>query len=323
MIIISKPRRALLHGVAVALLSMLLSGCEAPLTMDGVATAQRQAIHRTDRYQAAARNGAQVVVVGNQGVIVHSADAGETWSRTELPTWPDLIDVAACPDGVFVALAFAPRIFISTDGGSNWESRAIPTEESPQAITCTVDNKIWVVGAFTYRWSSTDRGLSWDEATNDEDAIFTSIQFIDKDNGVIAGEFGTVMTTKDGGQTWESLPPLDDEFYPQTAYFRDMERGWIGGLGGVILHTEDGGQTWREQDTDTVVPIYNITAVGDNLFAVGGEGTVLRYDGSKWHLFEHGLPLRLYVRAMATLSDERLLIAGVGGALHIVDLSGA
>lgn len=313
-----------LAALGLAVLGLLgIAGCEAPLKMEGVEQVQRQPIRRTDRYQAAAHHGTNIVVVGNQGIIVHSSDNGASWRRVELSDWPALIDVAACPNGNFVALAFAPLVFVSTDGGGTWNPRPIPTEEDPQALTCAPDNKIWVVGAFTTRWSSADAGMSWGESTDDVDALLTTVQFFDDDTGVITGEFGTVMITSDGGENWETLAPLVDEFYPQAAYFKDPKMGWITGLGGVILHTSDGGQNWTEQETETVVPLYGIEQVGETLYAVGGEGTMLRYDGAVWRRFDHGKPIRLYIRAIRAINGKRVLVAGVGGALHIIDLGGA
>jgi len=280
----------------------------------------KEPIRRTDRYQAIARNGSNVVVVGNQGVILRSADSGGSWQRVELPDWPALIDVAACPNGNFVALAFAPMVFVSSDAGATWTPRPIPTSDSPQAMTCAPDNRIWVVGAYTTRWTSADNGVTWDEATNDEDALLTTVQFFDASHGVITGEFGTVMTTSDGGETWETMPPLVDEFYPEAAYFKDPQTGWIIGLGGVVLHTTDGGESWSEETTDTEVPLYGIDAVGSTMYVVGGEGTLLRYDGSAWHTVDHGKPIRLYIRAIRAIDDSRAIIAGVAGALYTVDL---
>jgi photosystem II stability/assembly factor-like uncharacterized protein len=291
--------------------------------MDQVEQAQQRPIHRTDRYQAVARHGLNLVVVGNQGVIIHSSDNGASWQRVELPDWPALIDVSACPNGNFIALAFAPLVFVSTDAGASWTPRPIPTSESPQALTCAPDNKIWVVGAFTNRWASSDAGASWVETTNDEDALLTTVQFFDALNGVITGEFGTVMTTTDGGESWVTHEPLVDEFYPQSAFFKDPKTGWVTGLGGVILHTNDGGESWTEQETETVVPLYGIEQVGKNMYSVGGEGTVLKYDGARWRHFDHGKPIRLYIRAIRALDDTRAIVAGVGGALHIVDVGGA
>ena len=309
--------------LAVLCVSIVLVGCEAPLTMDRVEQAMQKPIHRTDRYQAAATHENRVVVVGNQGVVVHSRDGGATWGRTELPEWPALIDVAACPNGDFVALAFLPKVFVSDDGGASWKQRPLPTEENPQALTCAPDGTMWVVGAFATRWWSTDGGKTWEEATTGEDIILTTVQFLDEQHGVITGEFGTVMITADGGETWETKPPLVDEFYPQTTYFRDAQTGWIGGLGGVILHTKDGGETWTAQDTETEVPIYGIEQVGSAVYAVGGEGVLMRLDGERWALVDHGKAIRLYLRVIRNLGPSRALIAGVGGTLHIIDLNDA
>ncbi len=316
-------RRVALFGIALPAILFTLTGCEAPLMMEGVETARKHPLHRTDRYQAVARHASNVVVVGNQGVIVYSSDKGNSWGRVELPDWPALIDVVACPNGQFVALAFAPKVFVSSDGGATWMPQEIPTSESPQAMTCAPDNKIWVVGAFTTRWTSSDAGATWDETTNDEDALLTTVQFFDANTGVITGEFGTVMTTTDGGENWETQAPLVDEFYPQAAYFENPQVGWIAGLGGVILHTTDGGQSWTEQETETVVPLYGLEKVGDTIYVVGGEGTLLQYDGDQWRRVDHGKPIRLYIRAIRALDDTRAIVAGVGGALHIIDVGGA
>jgi len=309
--------------VGAVLLLQSLVGCEAPLNMAGVDSARENPIHRTDRYQAIATHGSNVVVVGNQGIIISSPDFGTTWRRVELSDWPALIDVTVCPDGRFVALAFAPMIFVSDDSGISWTARPIPSTENPQALTCAPNNRIWVVGAFTNRWSSTDGGATWLEATDDEDAILTTVQFFDANSGVITGEFGTVMTTTNGGETWNRMPVLVEEFYPQATYFRDPETGWIAGLGGVILHTSDGGENWVSQETETVVPLYGLEDIAGTVFAVGGEGTLLKLKDNVWRAVNHGKRIRLYIRAIRALDSARAIIAGVGGTLHIVDIDGA
>lgn len=317
-------RRAPLIAVLVACAAACLSGCEAPLVLDGVEARRAEPIHRMDRYQAAARSGDNVVVVGNQGVILVSNDKGTSWQRQTLEGWPALVDITACPDGNFVALAYDKVIYVSTDAGANWTSKSInDTSETPQSITCAPDGRLWVVGSFTFIWSSPDLGDTWTETSRDEDAILTTVQFFDADNGIVTGEFGVVLKTTDGGQNWENLPPLPDEFYPEQTLFRDPMNGWVVGLGGVVLHTADGGMSWQAQQTGTQVSLFGIEALGDSLYVVGGEGTMLRSDGSTWQPVDHGKPVRLYLRAIEALDEQHLLIGGIGGALHVFDTSGA
>ena len=315
--------RLLSNAVCLALV-LGLTACEAPLVLDAVEAKRAEPVHRTDRYQAAARHESNVVVVGNQGVILRSGDSGSNWTRMELENWPAMIDVVACPNGSFVALAYDRLIFVSTDGGIGWQAKSInDTEETPQSITCAPDNRIWVVGSFTYIWSSADFGDTWTETSREEDAILTTVQFFDADTGIITGEFGTALKTVDGGDNWEQLPPLPGEFYPQEAWFRDAMRGWVIGLGGTIYYTEDGAQSWTAQPSGTQVSLFGIEAVGDTLFVVGGEGIMLRFKDDAWRPFEHGKPVRLYLRAIEALGSDRFLIGGIAGTLHIVDIEGA
>ncbi len=119
--------------------------------------------------------------------------------------------------------------------------------------------------------------------------------------------------------TYYRFPP--DEFYPQDAYFRDLNTGWVAGLAGQILHTADGGQTWALQTTGTLVPIYSLAGIGADVYAAGGEGTLLKLDGDSWQRVDHGQPVRLFLRVVHAAGADRVLIGGAAGALHAVPRS--
>ena len=308
--------------MALAICIAGLVGCEAPLELDRVNAQKKEPIHRTDRFQAAAYNGAATVVVGNQGVIIHSQDNGASWQRQTFEGWPALIDIDTCASGDFVALAYDRKIYISKDNGANWQAKPIPTEETPQAIECAPSGEYWVVGSFTHMWVSRDEGDNWQATSQEEDAIFTAVQFLDAKIGYIAGEFGTALKTQDGGKNWDYLAPLPGEFYPQAMYFRNANEGWVTGLGGKVLHTTDGAQTWSEQTTNVEVPLYGITEVNGSLYAVGGEGTLLQLNGGQWAELKHDKPLRLYIRAVTGVGKQ-LLVGGVNGVLHLIPLNDA
>jgi len=299
-----------------------LAACEARLNLEGVQASQSSAIRRSDLFQAAATNGKAIIVVGNHGLVVRSVDAGLTWARQELAGWPALIDLAACPNGQFAALATEGQVLVSTDDGQTWIPNPIQTEESPQGITCDPDDRLWVVGSFTTIIVSDDGGQNWDDRSIGEDMILTTIQFSDAGHARIFGEFGTHLHTTDGGETWVQDVPLPDEFYPQDAWFTDFETGWVSGLAGQILHTTDGGATWAQQQTPTLVPVYTLVADGADVYAAGGEGVLLKLDGDRWQRIEHGQRVRLFLRVLHVMEDRRLLIGGAGGAFYIVPAGG-
>lgn len=165
-------------------------------------------------------------------------------------------------------------------------------------------------------------GVSWEFTSLDEDTILTNIQFVDEQTAFISGEFGTVLKTTDGGLTWVRLPDLEDNFYPQFMHFEDPDRGWITGLQAQVLYTNDGGESWVTQQTNTHVPLYAIAKVGNELYAVGGEGTVLQLHGQQWKTLDHGRPISLYLRAVLAVGSDRLLIGGPAGALYIIPVGG-
>lgn len=308
-----------LRWFAVLVLLVLLNGCEAPLKMDAVEQRLHEPIRRSDQFQMAAANKNAIVVVGNQGLVVTSADEGKSWQRDKLPGWPELIGVTTCPDGAFAALAAEGQVWVSANDGGDWTRYALDSEEAPQAITCDPQNRIWVVGSFSSIFSSADAGVSWETSSMDEDTIFTNIQFVDTQTAFISGEFGTLLKTTDGGLTWVSMPALANDFYPQAMRFADSNRGWIVGLQGQILYTEDGGEHWAVQQTDTHAPIYGIEEAGTKFFAVGGEGMVLQQNnGQQWTTLDHGQAIFLYLRAVLPVGKDKLLVAGQAGALYLL-----
>lgn len=316
------PARPLLHAAAVLLALSVLAACEAPLQLDGVEQRLAEPIRRSDQFQAASANDSTIVVVGNQGLVLTSADEGNSWQRSELPDWPALIGVTSCPDGSFAALAAEGLVWVSVDDGASWTPHAIDSEEAPQAISCDPQNRIWVVGSFSSIFWSADTGASWDFTSLDEDLILTNVQFVDAQIAYITGEFGTVLKSTDSGATWERLADLEDSFYPHAMYFEDPDRGWLVGLQGHVLFTADGAQTWSLQPTGTRAPLYGIERAGEDLFAVGGEGTVLRHHGQQWTAIDHGKPILLYLRPVLAVGQDRLLVAGQAGALYVLPVGG-
>ncbi len=62
---------------------------------------------------------------------------------------------------------------------------------------------LWVAGKpGSILFHSTDSGKKWDIVKTNNNATLNTIFFIDKQSGWTAGEFGTILATKDGGKTW-------------------------------------------------------------------------------------------------------------------------
>ncbi|MBQ0725542.1 MAG: hypothetical protein KBT51_09125 [Cycloclasticus sp.] len=298
----------------------MLASCEAPLMLDGVAKESANPVRRTDRIQSAASLGEEVVVVG-VGFLLNSSDAGLTWRRTVPNGLPTFIGVALCPDKTQVAVSAEKQAWVSTDSGQSWQIHNLGTEESPQYISCGSDNRLWVAASFSTLLNSADQGKTWQQTSLDEDLIFTYVNFFDPLNGLAIGEFGSVYKTQDGGENWlANEQAIADEFYPMAVSFLDSQTGWVGGSSGVIFHTADGGISWAKEETGSEAPIFGLLADGLGVYAVGGFGTFLERrstsDGDVKWLRSNAVSTRFYLRALAPIKGNKILLGGGAGTLQ-------
>ncbi|MEH6811206.1 MAG: YCF48-related protein [Motiliproteus sp.] len=307
--------------LAATVAPLLMTGCEAPLNLEGVTQELQKQVRRTDQFQAIASNGATLVAVGDDGLVMTSPENKLAWTRQQISEQPPLVDVASCPDNSFVALSMDKKVWRSDDNGSSWQASDLPTQEDVMALTCAPDSSIWVVGSFSTILSSNDQGQNWNENTLGEDAFLTSIVFLDAHTAILTGEFGVVSRSDDGGQSWNEPEYIPNDFYIQGAHFNSVDVGWVAGLSGQILFTEDAGMNWTQQQTPTESPIYGFYRIDGELFAYGDHGTVLKLDGISWHkvAVEGGKPV--YLRDAQRLNDGSLLLAGGSGSLLSLDLT--
>lgn len=306
--------------VAIAsLVPLFLTGCEAPLNLEGVNNELEKQVRRTDQFQGIAANNNSLVTIGADGVVLTSSITDLSWKRQQIDTKPALVDIAACPDQSFVVLSMDKKVWRSSDDGQSWQASQLPTPEDVLDLTCAPDNSIWVVGSFSTILSSKDQGKSWQETTMNEDAMLTGIQFLDDSTALVSGEFGLVSRSDDGGQNWNPPEYIPNDFYVQTAHFTSEQEGWVGGLSGQILYTQDGGLSWAKQLTPTESPIYGFYRVAERLFAFGDHSTVLEFNGNDWARVD-SQDKPVYLRDAIQLKDGSLLFAGGAGSLFTLDI---
>lgn len=319
--VLAKPEGKPLSHLCVALLSILLVACEAPLDLAKVEEESTRKLRRYDMLQAVAHSEQNVVVVSSVGAVITSGDNGESWQRTELSGRPALIDVTACPSGEFYALDSERRVW-GQDAAGDWHSSAIDTMENTLSIHCAPNGRLWVTASFSTLFWSEGEMANWTEFSLYEDLQFTTVRFIDQDNGFALGEFGTVLASVDGGDSWRPRNPIPNEFYPMGVDFLDTKTGWAGGLDGVVWQTTDGGVSWERQQSVTAAPIYNVHASEHGVFAVGGSAKLVELVEGQWKAFEGAPEVLAFMRGVDLLDNGSLLVAGGGGSLAVIPLAG-
>lgn len=307
-----------LRRIGTALPLAALIGCQDAPDLATVQAEQARTLHRYDTFLAAASNGTVMVAGTSAGTIVASSDGGSSWHRQQLQRAASIVSMATCPDGSFAALDFYRRVWLSDAAGRSWTPRDIKTSDNVTAITCSAGKRLWVVGSRTRILSSADLGMTWTAQQAGDDAILTTVQFLDERHGHITGEFGIHLATQDGGATWVRQPKLPGDFYPYATVFKDQDRAWASGVAGVLLHTRDGGRTWDRQVNDSAAAIYGLALLGDTVYGVGFGGQMVALQGETWRRYEHGKTIPAYLVAAATHGAKALVVAGAAGALHVI-----
>lgn len=218
--------------------------------------------------------------VGHWGVVLHTDDGGETWTRQRADTHVDqpLFSVHFINEKDGIAVGLWSLLLRTSDGGRTWET----TKLSP-------DKK-----------SGGDRNLFH---------IFSG-----KDGAVyVSAEKGTVYRSTDGGLTWATCSTgYSGSLWAGTA-LRDGTI-LVGGLRGSIFRSTDGGQNWSPATTDASSSITELSQLPDGtVVATALDGITLQSDdgGKTFKSTRH--PSRAnYTGAVTTDAGALLLFSARG-----------
>lgn len=203
------------------------------------------------------------LAVGNDGIIMRTRDAGQTWhAYNETYNTNNAPVLQSKLDGEAYAIAFVDKdIAISggnqhmlrtTDAGQHW--RAVPPaigRQAIQEIAFSGPRNGWAVGTGGVVFRTRDGGEKWEAVeVASADTMLMGLDFVGE-HGCMAGSW-QVWCTADGGDSWTksdvSLPPgaQENAGYDITRLrLVDARQGWFTTNAGHIYQTRNGGQTWR------------------------------------------------------------------------------
>jgi photosystem II stability/assembly factor-like uncharacterized protein len=153
-----------------------------------------------------------IILVGNYGRIYKTEDGGATWIAQSSGTTADFKDVyfSDINNGTIIGTLRGQYVDVgiilrTTNGGVTWSIQTLSNNSSLTAVYFTSRYNGWITS--TSYWNpllrTTDGGTTWYTYPLNADAhYFLDISFSDQMNGIMAGRFGLVMITSDGGETW-------------------------------------------------------------------------------------------------------------------------
>lgn len=349
-------RRSIPVALAVCALAL---GCHREIEM--VPLIERT-IYVTDKfYSVQAVNKDRAFVVGYGGKILETANGGGSWEQRPSGTDLALYDIAMADEQRGWVVGQEGLVLHTADGGKTWQrqdSNATfkePDGTTKRAYLFAIDaldaNTVFAVGDRSMLVSTTDGGKTWrgrkvpmeidtsgGESLAAADPIFYDVKFVDAQHGWITGEFGKIMYTADGGETWreqertlmEGTGIFDLLDLPTLfgIYATDGQRAMASGLEGHIARTTDGGVRWTFDKVDPgeiplVDPLYDLTELPDGTaWAVGAAGEVVRKGPTDpaWTRAKIGQDVLTWLRKIHFADDKHgWMVGGFGLIFRTTD----
>jgi len=173
---------------------------------------------------------------------------------------------------------------------------------------------------------SRDDGQTWTQSITPTRTLLTALSFPDAQHGWAVGHEGVIMSTSDGGVTWQRQ---DDGKNAETVFldvrFLDSATGFAVGAYGKFLTTTNGGKMWTPAVPMEEEVHYNRLSRGedDTLFLAGESGTLLSSNdrGKKWRKVD--VPYDGSLFGALPLNKDDLVVYGLRGHIFYSDDKGA
>ncbi len=198
-----------------------------------------------------AETSSTLLAVGERGTILRSTDTGSHWSIIPTPR-----DARATLTGV----TFAPNsphgwavghdalILSSSDDGQTWQKQFQgPDLESSFLDVLALDaQRVFAIGAYGLCFVTIDGGRTWTPRTIiEDDAHLNRITRAPDGTLYIAGERGTLLRSRDSGESWTALDaPYEGSFYGVLPLSDGALLAY--GLRGHVFRSADDGGTWQQ-----------------------------------------------------------------------------
>ena len=233
----------------------------------------------------------------DNGVLLHSLNAGIRWTQQTLPTTYETEYISMFDATTGWVVCSGGVIFCTTNSGMTWEQQASGTTQWLNGVCAISRGEIpedtqadycWAVGDSGTVLYTTNQGQNWGSQLSGTTDILNCVTFLDSIHGWAVGGLGTIIHTNNGGRTWTAQNSgTTTSFY--SVSFVDLNYGWAVGSSTnsrEIIHTTDGGTTWIN---DTVRQIGSNDLMISVCFtsrycgwAVENGNTIIHYTGTTW-----------------------------------------
>jgi photosystem II stability/assembly factor-like uncharacterized protein len=192
---------------------------------------------------------------GPDGTLGRTVDGGHTWTRGNVATSQDVLDVSFPTVNDGYALDVAGGVFNTNDGGQTWATLNTGSTARANAVYASSSSVVMVIGPTGVR-RSTDSGGSF-SAVKGEAVARTLLNGVDRaGSAIVAWGPQSVIKSTDKGKTWTTvLKPGKyikkgkhkvNRLGVRNVDFTDAGNGFLLDASGRLWRTKNGGKSWTE-----------------------------------------------------------------------------
>jgi photosystem II stability/assembly factor-like uncharacterized protein len=259
-----------------------------------------------------ARAGERLVAVGERGIVLISADSGDSWRQASVPVSTTLTAVQFVDAMQGWAVGHGGVVLHSADGGESWQLqldgvRAAALELAQAMAAGRSDMAL-------QRQANAQRLVD-----DGADKPLLALHFSDARKGIVIGAYGLALQTSDGGQTWVSwmgrLPNPRGLHYYAVAEAGDQF--YLAGEQGLLLASNDGGERFSALQSPYEGSYFSLALLPDGAVVVGGLRGKLFRSCDRGHSFKAmANPVPVSINAALVVGQQLLLVNQAGGLLR-------
>ncbi len=192
---------------------------------------------------------------GPKATLGKTIDGGKTWTRGNVTTSADVLDVSFPTAQAGYALDAAGGLFVTTSGGGFWKTLDTGSTARPGAVYAPTPTTVMVIGPTGVR-RSVDGGGSFD-AVKGGAVAHTSLQRVDRaGSAIVAYGVQDVIRSTDAGKTWTVIKKPGkyikkgkkrvNRLGVRRVDFVDATHGFLLDTSGRLWRTSNAGSSWTE-----------------------------------------------------------------------------
>ncbi|MEC8215494.1 MAG: photosynthesis system II assembly factor Ycf48 [Cyanobacteriota bacterium] len=227
-------------------------------------------------------------IAGQPGLLMHSTDGGQNWTRlfldTKLPGEPYLITALSSNTAELATNVGA--VYETHDGGGSWEARVTDAAGAVRDLRRSEDGSyvsVSSLGNFYATWEPGD--AVWQVHQRVSSQRLQSIGYQPDGNLWMVARGAQIRLNDDPGdlESWSKpiIPITNGYGYMDMAWDENGDI-WAGGGNGTLLVSHDDGDNWEIDPVGDRQPsnFTRIVLEGEHAFVLGERGNLLRWIGN-------------------------------------------